>query len=288
MKKSRLPPAAKQVRSEDLCNSPYYVSPTGGLGNRIKTLVSALKIRGNVNKNVLVYWSMDQGCGCPYTRLFELNSDFLLLEKKLDRRVTSYWRLDVAERDVPESYIARHPQARSKISIDFEYERIPQNIIDIYVTLFNQLKPVDEVMQLAKKTHESFGEFTIGVHVRQGDFLNSEVKRKKRSDGSITKYFMEIDRKLATYPGAKVFLTTDSFEAEIRFREKFDSNKLVIYEKRSFSRKSILGVQDALVDLSLLSRCDSLILSDHSTFSEVAWWYGACKTEVSVIQSWQN
>jgi len=57
------------------------------------------------------------------------------------------------------------------------------------------------------------------------------------------------------------------------------------FPKRTYhgDRNSIEGIQDALIDLLLLSKNNQLVASAQSTFSEVAWWFGECRASVQII-----
>jgi hypothetical protein len=59
--------------------------------------------------------------------------------------------------------------------------------------------------------------------------------------------------------------------------------RIMVYKKRSFSRNDKKGVQDALVDLLLLSGTKYIIGSYLSTFTETAWWFGQCEARVEIV-----
>lgn len=58
------------------------------------------------------------------------------------------WRLYIDEKDGLSKFFPEYyDNAEHGYSIDFEYERIPQKILDIYLPFFKRLKPSAEITE---------------------------------------------------------------------------------------------------------------------------------------------
>ena len=119
-----------------------------GLGNRIKSLISCLRL----NKNSKIHWKKAGGIlSCEFEDLF-LNDLTISPPFPNNSRIYSSWRLAVLpEDDVPAGFtkatagkdlIGRpfsftDPEGRN---IDLEYNRIPESVREEYVKHFQTLQ----------------------------------------------------------------------------------------------------------------------------------------------------
>ena len=102
----------------------------------------------------------------------------------------------------------------------------------------------------------------IGVQIRRGDFVKFDQAVK------LERYINATERALAACPDAGVFLASDGAPKELApFLSQF-SQKLNF--QATVQRDRLEGVQDALVDLILLSKCDRLVITPLSSFGELA------------------
>jgi hypothetical protein len=113
----------------------------------------------------------------------------------------------------------------------------------------------------------------IGVHIRYTDRKAPLAKIER----ALTKAKQQT-------PGAPIFLATDNAEVERRIRDRFDG--VFVHAKElstgggplhldAVLADPVREAENALVDMWALSRCDLLIHSRHSTFSEAAALIGA-------------
>jgi len=74
------------------------------------------------------------------------------------------------------------------------------------------------------------------------------------------------------------------------FLEKY-GNRVVIHDQEKYSHPHLAesghnnDIQtnvDAFIDLLLLSKCDIIVGTYASTFSEVAWWFSGCNAKVII------
>ena len=180
-------------------------------------------------------------------------------------------------------YIKNRPKPLQ--SIDSEYHRIPETLKKELIFYFNKLQPVKKIREIIERESEKIDDNTIGLHVRRGDFQNKKYVSRMGSDD---KFFSLIEEEIKKNKNVKFFLATDGINTEDIFKRKF-RDRIIIYQKREkgifhtngkkipVSRDSVIGSQDALVDIYLLSKCSKIIGTKLSTFTEWAWWFGGCK-----------
>ncbi len=113
-----------------------------------------------------------------------------------------------------------------------------------------------------------WGNYMIGVHVRYTD-IKVPLRRFTRT----------LDKLFTRYADASIFLATDGEDVEGFFRERY--GKVVTLTKETSIRAELGRLHacgtsrvshgiDAVVDMKLLSLCDSLVYSSRSTFAEIS------------------
>lgn len=106
-----------------------------------------------------------------------------------------------------------------------------------------------------------------GIHIRRTDATEAIIN-------SPVEFFIQyMERHLEDDPSAGFFLATDDIEVEEAMREKF-GRCLLVNEGKTFGRDSKDGMEDALVDLLSLSKCNRIAGSYSSSFSETAARFG--------------
>jgi hypothetical protein len=252
-----------------------YVDTRWGLCNRIKTVVSGMRLREEgQRKRLVIRWPVDSDCGCAFTQLFDNPFEVALSVPRSD--VPDYWRLWIAGDEVPQGFASNY-QADDGRSIDLEYDRIPERLQRIYARHFGALSPVPAIRDRVDALAAGLPTDAVGVHVRRGDF-----QRPYRPAQNDVQFFAAMDAVLRDRPGARFVLATDSEETERLFVERYRT-RIVRHPKSTRARDQAEAICDALVDLLLLGRCPHLIGTYSSTFSEVAWWMGGCRARVTMI-----
>jgi hypothetical protein len=253
-----------------------YIGARWGLCNRIKAVVSGMRLREELHRQrLIIQWPQDADCGCALDQLFD---NPLTVAPWIPRSdLPECWRLWISEGEVPEGFASNY-QPWDGRSIDLEYERIPERLQRIYTRHFGALSPVPAIRARVEALAGSLADDVVGVHVRRGDFGSSN--RQGQNDGQ---FFEAMDAVLRDRPAARFVLATDSAETERLFVERYRA-RIVHHPKTSRVRSQSAAIKDALVDLLLLARCPQLIGTFSSTFSEVAWWMGGCRARVTIIR----
>lgn len=297
--------------------APLVVSAeTAGLGNRIKSWVSAMRL----GTRVRVHWPITSQMPAPFESLFE--GDWSIAAVPPDARVYSSWRLAILPEDeahLPAGFATvgagAHPlirglgklwwelrgrpsdryefmvfpkqhsrrSARSDARhIDLEYERIPQYFRDVYAPLFRRLEVRSDIRaRVDEWTSKYLDEHTIGVQVRTW----RDYRRRYR------KYYLPAVKRLHSLLDAaparcSILVVSDSDEVAPALAARYGAERVRQFPRatsREDSWRSELGIQEDLIDMLLLARARTLYLSYLSTFGEAAWWLGGATAKVAVF-----
>jgi hypothetical protein len=297
--------------------APLVVSTeTAGLGNRIKSWVSAMRL-GDEAK---VRWSLSDNMPAGFADLFSNSCG--VDEVPSGATVYCSWRLAVLPEDeafipkgfatagagahpvirglgrawwvltgrrtdryrympFPKSY-SRRSARRDARHIDLEYGRIPQHFRDVYAPLFRRIavRP-DIASRAAQWSAERIDDATIGVQIRT---WRDDPRRYR-------KYYLPAARRLARLldasdPGSRFLVVSDSDEIVDDLAARYGSGRVLRFPRATARRESWRtpeGTREDLIDMLLLARTRRLYASYLSTFSEAAWWLGGATADVSVF-----
>lgn len=289
---------------------------TAGLGNRLKSWVSAMRL-GSESR---VVWPVTANMPAAFEQLFA--NDVSVSSAPSAAAVYSSWRFAILPEDVPHLPAGfatvgagAHPLVRgmgklwwaatgrkddryrfmlfpkqhSRRStrsdarhIDLEYERIPQYFRDVYGALFRRIAFRPEIVAAVDEwMAEQDASSLIGVQVRT---WRDDPRRYR-------KYHLPAMRRLIALMEAaprdtRFLVVSDSDEVLPTLGARFGAERVLSYPRstaREDSWKTPLGIQEDLIDMLLLARASRLFASYLSTFSEVAWWLGGTKARVAVF-----
>ena len=260
-----------------------------GLGNRIKAIVSCLRI----TESAKVIWEQVPGVfSCEFRDLF--TNDMVVPKGTAGRKYDS-WRMIVLNSDpIPNNFsivtkdtdkIGRKfsftdPNGRN---IDLEYNRIPQIVLDDCVEKLNLLKINQTVLDWVDEASKSFDQNTVSVHIRSWEDQDPDEESELRQ-----KHFFKItnfiDEMMSYDKNTKFFVCSDSTSVIEKLKKIF-GDRILTYSRHSdleTSRSTRAGAQDDLAELLLLSKNKIIIGSYISTFTEMAWYFGGAKAKVII------
>lgn len=166
--------------------------------------------------------------------------------------------------------LARHLHRDPRFS-----NRLQQDIISEYLERY--FTPNDRVLSEVDKINTEFGTPKIGVHIRYTD-LKIPLHRIKKA----------LRKRLRTTPNATVFLATDNAQIQAEMAAEFKGIRHITkHLPKDGTRlhwptsdiEKLQEAENALIDMWLLSRCDHLIYSRHSTFSVTSSYLGRMQPE---------
>jgi hypothetical protein len=242
------------------------VEPTGGLGNRMRVIASALELAESLARPLRLVWTRTPDAGCRFDDLFQpipgiTVSEHAWTTSRIERTAGSgigFYRI-VRQARVEElrggdvvgaigamrrPYVitcSRFLQAKGRLSA---------------------LRPIAAVSEAVDHAVAGFTSQTIGVHIRRAD-------HDIATQHSPTARFVEVMRhRLDAEARTTFFLATDSPGEEAMMRKQFGDR--IQTTAKTLDRSRPEAIRAALVDLLALGRTATILGSHGSSFSEVA------------------
>jgi hypothetical protein len=242
-------------------NSIPTVVKAQGLCNRIKTYMSSLCEYEQVNTQVYA-------------------DSYIFPSIQYDEHPVNEvcgWRLNVSSEE--EKYIEKYK------TIDFLYNDTPEYFVKKYLNILDKIKINPEILEYVNDFLDDWND-VIGVHIRS--WWSSGMPRYAWHDNEL--YENEIDK---FDSNKKIFLCSDNNDVIRHFKKKY-GERIIVHDQVMHERKcDVFGfhhddvqlVTDGFIDCLLLSKCDTIIGTWGSTFTEVAWWLSKCKVNVIIPKS---
>lgn len=260
-----------------------------GLGNRIKGLANFYQLG---YRKFTILWNTKSWVTDSFDHLFVLSGcsvrEFTSTDGKYRLYAKTFRRflpLGVVKEEAPFwSFILPKKYCRSEFkhkwsfsekatySVDFRFNKIPEDIRDLYRPFFRALQPSDAVKERIATCELQPN--IVGVQIR-----NTGDKEDKKDVCSIETIYAAMEKE---QEGTMFFISAMNAEISAMFKERFPGRVLELPNKQY---KSMI---DAVADMWLLGQCSKMIASPGSTFSEVAWWWGGAKIPVVHLKTEYN
>jgi hypothetical protein len=166
-----------------------------------------------------------------------------------------------------DAFVRKLNRADKKILWRLTYELGALN--DVY----KQFKPISDIQDQIDDVAKRFNEHTIGIHIRRTD--NKMAIRHS----PIEVFYQEMDDFINKNPEATFFVSTDDVNVENEMIQRY-GQRIVIQPEKTVSRNMLQGMQQAVIDMDLLSKTKRIIGSFHSTFSIVSAKIGSIPLDV--------
>ena len=230
-----------------------------GLANRIKTYVSCFSKFDEVRtiKDADTY-------------IFD-NIKLATDEELKSNPHFDHWRFSIEENE--KKYLVDYKY------IDLLYEKTNMYFVDKYRSVFSKLKINQEILNYVDEFTKDWSNI-IGLHIRSW-YCD---RNKWHSNELFEQAIDQLDS------SKKIFLCGDNDIVLKHFEDRY-GDRIITHDQERFSHPHLaesghnVSVQtnvDAFIDLMILSRCDTIVGTYASTFTEVAWWFGECKPNVII------
>lgn len=297
-------------------NSLIVASEIGGLGNRFKAWASAMRM----NPAARVHWPVNDFMPASFAEIFDADCDIDEIPDLAE--VYASWRLHLEPEDLaqlPRGFTAvgssTHPLIRglgkgwSKLTgqrndhyrymifpkshskrmtradgkhIDLEYERIPEYFRELYSGLFQRISVRPDILQRVDEwALANLDDQVIGVQVRS---WRDDARRHRKYHLPAMKRLHALMR--AAGDDARFLVVSDSDRVMTDLARDYGYDRVLQFSRRTDRDASWVGPEgiiEDLIDMLLLSRCNTIFASYLSTFSEAAWWFGGACARVSVF-----
>ena len=288
---------------------------TGGLGNRLKSWVSSMRL----STDARVHWPVTKNMPAAFGELFsnecsvdavpsgaqvyaswrlailpqdeaELPAGFATVGAGAHPIVRGlgkvWWRLTGERTDryrfmvFPKQHSRRSTRADAR-HIDLEYERIPQHFRAVYGELFRRITIRPELVSRADAwAAANLDGGVVGVQVRT--WRDDPRRHRKYHLPSLRR----LTRLMDSAVDARFLVVSDSDDVAPMLAARYGTARVLGYPRttpRADSWLTSLGIKEDLVDMLLLARTPRLFASYLSTFSEAAWWLGGTAARVNVF-----
>jgi len=258
--------------------------PVGGLANRMRSIDAAVHLAQEVQTSLHIIWYQDWGLQARFDQLFkpldipgvtvtmkEASLSDLVLRDRPRRRNFYIPRLFHSFLYQSRIYEVQATELYNN-SFDFTGWARNRNVwlascinfypLDDSDTAFGIFKSLDSLQQQINYVAESFNDAVIGIHIRRTDHADSIAQ-------SPTALFIDrMKEEVNLNPETMFYLATDSEQDKTELKEIFGDK--IITSPRQADRGSLQGMQDALIEMYLLSRSTRIIGSFRSSYSETA------------------
>jgi len=255
-----------------------------GLAARIKNIVSALR-RSHVYNDQVVIHNFDHHYIFYLEQIANRTLDYqdwYLTWKLEDPQVDTKLLYDETQKTVVLNQYG--PPSIYHNVIDFQFDNITLETRQKWIQYFNLLKWNPYLLAEVDRLYIELDlKDAVGVHMRSW----YEDKIKKAVCG-----LYDIDmfvRSIESLSPKKIFLCADHVSVVDDLHKALDPSIQIITRENYLPAQRHIEFDNNIdilvyagIDLLLLSRCQTIVGSYQSTFTEVAWWIGQCLPKMIV------
>ena len=263
-------------------SSSLTLVPVGGLANRMKAIDAAIQLISGTDLALKIYWFRDKGLNCRFDQLFQpLDLPQVSLIEATSFDSFSYDRPRKRNLYIPRFFQSFYfddcvyeAEATQRMYQHFDFRSWAINRRTYLAScvyffppapdarLFQFFHPVPALQQRIDEVSRTFGNRCVGVHIRRTDNLSS-------INESPTKLFVDrMQMMIQSDKDTCFFLASDSSEEKSKMKAIFGER--ILTSVTDLSRNSVQGIQDALVELYVLSKTEMILGSVKSSYSETA------------------
>ncbi|MBR1595072.1 MAG: glycosyl transferase [Phocaeicola sp.] len=262
--------------------SSLTLVPVGGLANRMKAIDAAIQLISGTDLALKIYWFRDKGLNCRFDQLFQpLDLPQVSLIEATSFDSFSYDRPRKRNLYIPRLFqlfyfddCVYEAEVTERMYQHFDFRSWAINKRTYLAScvyffppapdarLFQFFHPVPALQQRIDEVSRTFGNRCVGVHIRRTDNLSS-------INESPTKLFVDrMQMMVQSDKDTYFYLASDSSEEKRKMKATF--GKRILTSVTDLSRNSVQGIQDALVELYVLSKTKMILGSVKSSYSETA------------------
>ena len=262
--------------------SSLTLVPVGGLANRMKAIDAAIQLISGTDLALKIYWFRDKGLNCRFDQLFQpLDLPQVSLIEATSFDSFSYDRPRKRNLYIPRFFQSFYfddcvyeAEATQRMYQHFDFRSWAINKRTYLAScvyffppapdarLFQIFHPVPALQQRIDEVSRTFGNRCVGVHIRRTDNLSS-------INESPTKLFIDrMQMMVQSDENTCFYLASDSPEEKSKMKATFGER--ILTSVTDLSRNSVQGIQDALVELYVLSKTKMILGSVKSSYSETA------------------
>ncbi len=266
------------------------IQPDGGLANRLMVLLSGIRISRLLNRRLVVQWPHNETLNCRLDEIFltKFDHDNSIDEDRITHHDPSGGILFINDEDFigKDVYVKAHHFFYISSDAKKTRQMLGLEMRDIFWSL--QLAPYI-VEQVA--LHQQGLQNGLGIHIRRSisiemnkpDVHAHAVSNKIWAFPDDTSYVMLAKTLLEKFGlTGSIFVSTVSDTSRACLIEHLGAERVKYFPARSYAHDSELAaiqsaaIQDALIDMILLSQTRMVTRRFPSTFSYLAAIFGGC------------
>ncbi len=259
------------------------IVPIGGLANRMRVVMSALKIAEEQSMPICIVWRSCQECKAKWEDLFEpLTQDNVTLttgtfHNSIASKRNLWLPMLLRVREYDKQIENFDPRKQSLSSLCQRYSSLYLSTCyalgDYDSKQVNAVfRPLPALMEEVDILTAQFSPHTLGVHIRRKDNKEAIVH------SPLSAFHQRMDSYLQEYEDAKIFLCSDEPSVKRHFEQIYKDK--MITNKVQLQRDTTAGMTDAVLDLWSLSRTSLVVGSYYSSFSDTATEIGGQPLEI--------
>lgn len=250
------------------------IQPRFGLGNRLLVLASGIRlVQLGLFGQLRVSWRPEKDLNCEIDKI--LDGPFVKdpYSQEDDDRSTvfvDYFQMSANTVRVP---LLNHVTVRAFGVFTYEGDKTePAAMTTQFKQALAKLRFHPDLVQKADRYDVAH---RVGVHCRRTDFP-AKMLGLDTDKAHVAMDLSMADALVTHFPDEPLFLATDCPRTDRYYKSRF-GDRLIAASKSNYpdgSNRPEASIEEAVVDLLLLSRCRRLVADTFSTFSLVAGWLG--------------
>ena len=262
-----------------------------GLANRIRVMASLYHLTLS-GINIKVIWQLNEELNCSFEKLFIPIKGFLIINTPKRIKLYNSKQKNILKRSVLKVYNKikgfdyviiggyNNPDSCNVELIHTIFDNYRNVFIETQQILYDNqeysiFKPIKEIED--RIIHNfSLAQPYIGIHIRRGDNIQSQLK------SGIIPFIEKTKNILKDNPEQKFYLATDSIDVKDVFKYLFGPS--IITTDPDYSRNTETGIKDALFEMFMLSKSQRILGSYWSSFDGIAARIGNIHIEKIVNQ----
>lgn len=250
--------------------SIYFV-PVGGLGNRMRSIASAVCLADEYQASMQIGWYQDWGMGCRFSDIFKPLKYEVLEESGIRKYLLDRPRKKNLYIPAIYEHLAFNKVLGENIvgykNVDYSFLRPQSNVWMASCRAFynedelqyNMFRPIDSLQAQIDAVVSNFPTSVVGMQIRRTDHVTA-------IQSSPTRCFEEVIERLDK--DTKIYLATDDEREKNYFLQKYGSR--IITRTSVLERGSVRGIQDAVVEMYILGSTQKIYGSKSSSFGQIA------------------
>jgi hypothetical protein len=230
------------------------VEPYGGISNRLKCIISSIAEYGDIT----LKWDIPNNGGgvrCDFNDLFTNNFNQSKSNKNIRDCKFIHVNMNTHDTNIPKENLNKELQKK-------------------YIDVISTLTPINYIQDKVNELYDNLPNGYNTVSVRTFKSFDKEYE-------SWGRYFnIELLYKELDNINEPFLLTCDNDDTLIQIKNRYKDLVITTPKRTNFGDfKTVIGMQDILIDLILGGMGKKIYGTQLSSFSEMQWWLGGCKSE---------